>query len=595
MSPGPTSAPYHTQPRMRRRLARATLAALLVAVAALHVATAGLPDIYDELPGQYAGTAWEMVESGNWLVPTLGGVPRLQKPPLVYWLTGASLRLFGRNEFAARLPTALALVGLALVTSALGARLYGASRGAVAGAILGTSFGTVALGKLIMPEPFLALAIALSLLAVVRTADDPARSRRWALAAWVAAALGTLSKGLHGFLLPTVIVAAVAALSPASRRPLATLARPHGIALFLVLVLPWPLYIETQFPGYLADNFFNEQLGHLVDTHFPRDSEPTPLGLLWAQHLVWWFPWALFVPAAAIGRPGGPAHPLSPLPAVWLVTTAVAASLSGQRQDYHTMFAWPAFALLVSRAWTGGSDSRRGHLALLLPLGVLLALGVLGLGIYVLGAAEVPRVEEASAPFGARNSVPGVISGVAGVEWSRLRPLLLPTAGGLLLGAMGGLALGWRQETRRWSWLPVAAGTLAMLLAAVAGLQAFAPLFGLKPIAGALERIATRGALVVYDGPSHRASSLCFYTDLPVHWLEQPETEFAVRSRGVGRDRFVSDTEVVGRWRAAEPVWLITEESRLDLWHARLGGDQGPIVARSGTRVLLGNRAARAG
>lgn len=122
----------------------------LVVAAGLHLATAALPDIYDELPGQYAATAWEIVESGNWLIPTLEGVPRLQKPPLVYWITAASLGLFGRNEFGARLPTALALVGLILLTRALGARLYGPPRGAIATVVLGTSFGTVALGKLIM-------------------------------------------------------------------------------------------------------------------------------------------------------------------------------------------------------------------------------------------------------------------------------------------------------------------------------------------------------------------------------------------------------------------------------------------------------------
>ncbi len=593
---------------MSRRLARLA-PAILWAAAVLHVATAAIPDVYDELPGQYAATAWEMVESGAWLIPTLEGIPRLQKPPLVYWITAASLRLLGRSEFAARLPTALALVGLILVTRALGARLYGPSRGVAAAGILGTSFGMVALGKLIMPEPFLALAIALSLFAVVRAVDDPSRRHWWSLAAWVAAALGSLSKGLHGLLLPVVIVALVVALGPATRRPLAALARPHGIALFLTFVLPWPLYIESQFPGYLWDNFLNEQLGHLFDTHFPRDSEPTPLHLLWTQHLVWWFPWVVFALAAAVSRPdprlrrGCPAfgagarraHPLAALPAVWLLTAAFAASLSGQRQDYHTMFAWPAFALLVSRAWDSGLDRREVRVALVLPLVLLLALAVLGLVIYGLGGAEPPGARETSAPFGVRNSVVGVISGIAGVEWRRLRSLLLPAAGGLLLGAMGGLALAWRSETRRWSWLPIAAGTLGMLLAAVAGLQAFAPLFGLKAIAVAIERETARGALVVYDGPSHRASSLCFYADVSVRWLERPETEFAVRSRGLGRDRFLADSDVIRRWSSGEPVWLITEESRLELWRARLAGDLPPIVARSGTRILLGNRAARAG
>jgi 4-amino-4-deoxy-L-arabinose transferase-like glycosyltransferase len=592
--PATTSTLSSTEGAPRQRLAGAALLVLLAA-AVLHVATAAIPDIYDELPGQYAGTAREMVESGNWLVPTLAGIPRLQKPPLVYWITALSLRLLGTNEFAARLPTALALVGLMVVTHALGARLYGRGAGLVASGILGTSFGTVALGKLIMPEPFLALGIALSLYLVLRCAEDPGRGPLWALAAWGATALATLSKGLHGFLLPAAIVVVVLVLSPESRRPLAALARPRGPALFLLLVLPWPLYIESGFPGYLWDNLLNEQLGHLMDTHFPRDSDATPVVLFWSQHLVWWFPWVLFVPAAVGNSAPGSRQVFSLLPLVWFVTTSIAASLSGQRQDYHTMFAWPAFALLVSRAWRDGSARRPAKLALALPLLALLVLGALALAAYVATRAEAPQVSGVSAPFGSRNSVVGVITGVAGVEWRRLRWLLVPAGGGLLLGAGAGLALTLRSSTRRWSWVPVAAGTLGMLLAAVAGLQAFAPFFSLKALAVALDREGARGESVMYDGPGHRASSLCFYSGVPLKWIERAETEFAVRSRRVGRDRFVGEEEVIARWRAGDPVWLITEENRLELWRSRLGGTLLPIVARSGTRVLLANRATRSG
>jgi 4-amino-4-deoxy-L-arabinose transferase-like glycosyltransferase len=565
--------------------------AVVAAAVLLHLATAALPDVYDELPGQYASTAWEMTESGEWLIPMLEGVPRLQKPPLVYWITAASLSVFGRNEFAARLPTALALSGLILVTYALGERLYGSSRGVIAAGVLGTSLGTVALGKLIMPEPFLALAIAVSLYAVIRTVEAP-RQRWWPIVAWLAAALGSLSKGPHALLLPVIVVALVAALRPEIRRSLARLLHPYGLALFLGIVLPWPLYVEHQFPGYLRDNLLNEQLGHILDTHFPRDSEPTPLSLLWSQHLAWWFPWALFAVAAAVNRPVRRAHPLAALPLVWLLTTVVAASLSGQRQDYHTMFAWPAFALLVSRAWDDGADRPRVKLALALPLIALLALGFLGLVAYGLTGSEPAR--GTSLPFGERNSVLRALTGIAGVEWWRLRPLLPPAAGSLLLGAGGGLALVWRSKRPGWSWMPLAGGSLGLLFAAVLGLQAFAPFFGLKEIALTLEQKARGNAVVFYDGPSHRASSLCFYVSLPVRWLEDAETEFAVRSRGIGNDRFSTEEELIARWRSNEPSWLITEEGRLEIWRDRLGEALGPVVALSGTRLLLGNVTARA-
>src|SRR5438067_4185254 len=80
-------------------------------VGALYLASSFAPVIFDETEGQYAGAAREMLRSGHWLVPTNDGIPRLQKPPLLYWLLCVSLRTFGPTEFAARLPNALATIG----------------------------------------------------------------------------------------------------------------------------------------------------------------------------------------------------------------------------------------------------------------------------------------------------------------------------------------------------------------------------------------------------------------------------------------------------------------------------------------------------
>src|SRR3981081_2138357 len=73
----------------------------------LHVATVGWGDLYSETGGQYAGAAREMVESHQWLLPTNDGIPRLQKPPLLYWLIIASVKIFGVSAAATRLPISL--------------------------------------------------------------------------------------------------------------------------------------------------------------------------------------------------------------------------------------------------------------------------------------------------------------------------------------------------------------------------------------------------------------------------------------------------------------------------------------------------------
>src|ERR1041385_2311092 len=83
---------------------------LIVLAALIHITTAGWGDLYNETDGQYAGAAREMLETHQWLVPTNDGIPRLHKPPLLYWAIAVSLKIFGLTAAAVRLPIALAMV-----------------------------------------------------------------------------------------------------------------------------------------------------------------------------------------------------------------------------------------------------------------------------------------------------------------------------------------------------------------------------------------------------------------------------------------------------------------------------------------------------
>ena len=69
--------------------------------------TAGLRPLLLPDEGRYVGVAWEMLRSGDWLTPTLNGLPFFHKPPLFYWITAASMSVFGLHEWAARLAPVL--------------------------------------------------------------------------------------------------------------------------------------------------------------------------------------------------------------------------------------------------------------------------------------------------------------------------------------------------------------------------------------------------------------------------------------------------------------------------------------------------------
>ncbi|PYL13496.1 MAG: hypothetical protein DMF48_00035, partial [Verrucomicrobia bacterium] len=140
---------------------RHALLVILIALAALlHVVTVGTGDLYSETEGQYAGAAREMVASNNWLLPTNNGIPRLQKPPLLYWVIIASYKILGVNEAAARLPIALAVVATVALIFLIGEKLSDYWRGFIAGLIYLSFCGTFLLARIVMPEPLVTASMA---------------------------------------------------------------------------------------------------------------------------------------------------------------------------------------------------------------------------------------------------------------------------------------------------------------------------------------------------------------------------------------------------------------------------------------------------
>lgn len=96
----------------------------------------------------------EMMRSGDWITPRIGGDDYHRKPPLVNWLAAGSFMLTGSiDEASARLPSVLAVLALALTGAAVGSRLYGLSGGLFAGVVLLTNIGLLEKGRLAEIEP----------------------------------------------------------------------------------------------------------------------------------------------------------------------------------------------------------------------------------------------------------------------------------------------------------------------------------------------------------------------------------------------------------------------------------------------------------
>lgn len=258
----------------------------------LGVRPLALPD-----EGRYVSVAWEMLNSGNWLYPTLNGLPFFHKPPLFYWITAASLGVFGTHEWAGRLAplfgagiAAFALYGFAL-------RQKGAAVARVSLLILVTQpffFGGAQFANLDMLVAGLIGATILLAAEAALNAEKNQPYKGLLAGAYLGAALGFLAKGLIGPVLPGLVLLAWLAWN----RRLALLRRlvwVPGLVVFLAVAAPWIVAMQARFPDFLNYFFVYNQFQRFAQSGF---NNPMPFWFYPPVILLLTLPWSWWLPAA---------------------------------------------------------------------------------------------------------------------------------------------------------------------------------------------------------------------------------------------------------------------------------------------------------
>jgi 4-amino-4-deoxy-L-arabinose transferase-like glycosyltransferase len=335
---------------------RVVTALVLGSIAALYFARLGGTAFWDPDEGRYASVAAAMARSGDWIVPRLGGYPYLEKPPLLYWATAASFRLFGFSEWAGRLPIALlALTGIGAVF-VLGRRTVDRGTGLAAAATLAVSPGYFAMGRLLTTDMLLCCSMTVALAAFFLASETG--SPRAYLAFWAASAAATLAKGPVGLAL-TVAVAVAYALVSRQWRVLVEMRWIAGAVLVAVLVVPWFVAVQMRHPEFLEffvvrqhlERFLSSQAEHRESLLF---FVPVFLG--------GFFPWWIYLPAA-VGRDGRGEgeRRLSLFLWIWAGAILVFFSVSSGKLMSYILPALPPMALLAGRAWSAFLLGMRGR------------------------------------------------------------------------------------------------------------------------------------------------------------------------------------------------------------------------------------------
>jgi 4-amino-4-deoxy-L-arabinose transferase-like glycosyltransferase len=267
--------------------------------------------ILDNNEGLYAEIPREMLASHDWrlwVIPHLNGLPYMEKPPLLYWLTAFSFALFGESEWAVRIVPALSALGCVALLVWFGnvARRPMVGRLAVVMFISGT--GVIAMSHVLMFDMLLTVFLTAALMHAWRyIADDNINYVRWAYAFL---ALALLAKGLVALVLFGLVIVVFTALdtrSPAGFvRAVVKWFEPWALAIFVAIAAPWHVIASLVEPIFAWFYFINEHVLRFLGKREPHDYYAGAWWYYLPRMVIYLFPWSFLLTGIAMQRTAQP-------------------------------------------------------------------------------------------------------------------------------------------------------------------------------------------------------------------------------------------------------------------------------------------------
>jgi 4-amino-4-deoxy-L-arabinose transferase-like glycosyltransferase len=629
--------PSNTQNRpLSAPSALASWILLAVIFAAVQFAALFTPPLLDDADAAHAQAAQHMAESGDLVTLKINGVRYLEKPPLPYWLDAGLYRLFGQNAFATHLPNALALLGCAWIGWLWATRAWGRGAGLYAALGILTAWGPFLFTRFAIPEALLSFLLLAALYCLLSGLESESHLPVRFYCMWAALALATLTKGL---IAPIFFLAAVTPLLILSGqwRRWQVLKPVSGLLLFLAIAAPWHILAGIANPnqghpignhptpgnvhGFWYFYFLNEHLFRFTGGRFPHDYNKLPFAAYWLLHLVWLFPWSLFLPAlVAVGwktRHNWLQH-LSHdsgqtldfyidnaaredvasyvvrhkfrVRTIWLLSVYSAFILLffsiSSNQEYYTFPAWPPLLILLGGIVAGIEENRSlagGKAALStawlsVAQAVFAVVGVLSAAALSWGlwtSRNLPKVDDIGTLLAHRAVGDYTLSmshlfDLTGPSFAALRLPAELAAFALLVGPVLGLLLRWKKKHQA-ATLSLALTSALFLVAAHIAFARFEPMLSSKQLADTILLKGSPADSFIILGDQSDASSVVFYTH---DFLRKPALLVVEQCSPHGNGStllwgscyadapkiFLSEDQLSKVWGSGERKWLFAQD-----------------------------------
>jgi len=592
--------------------------------AVIYMAGLSRPALLDDVDTVHAEAAKEMLQRNDWVTLYANGIRYLEKAPLMYWGVATSYTLFGISEWSTRLPLVLGVLAMILSTYGLGRWALGSEGGFDSGLVLATALGPYLFTRFLIPDVavglWLTLTFWLFLVSLEQTKFDqtkldqpklgqlqPALWTCWGLAA--ACALNVLTKGLIGLVFPVGAIGLYLLLT-GNLRHLLKLRLLSSALVFFAIAAPWHILAALRNPpqgnvrGFLWFYFVNEHINRFLNTRIPRDYDKVPLLLFWALLVLWLLPWTVFLPQSLQEVPRRWREFRAQMTRrqrayllffLWNLVIVGFFSLS-TRQEYYTIPAIPGMALLVGgwlqRERTSAADSqerRSGRIssAVLLVVGVIIAV----VGFALLAVSKAPAAGTDLSDLLLKHPQDYALSfghflDLTPQAMGAFRVPLFGFSLAFLLGTLANWILRRRGQAGPGNGALVA--MMVVLLACVRiAFGIFSPILSSKDLALAIREQYRPGDQIVVIGLYENASTLNFYTGIPLHSLRSPGGNMWYGTQFPGAPRvFETQASFVEMWKGPHRVFLWAEE---DDPPALLGLPR-YLVARRGGKIIFSNQ-----
>ena len=357
MTDSSSSAEVHAAPFSTRTL---HLVFLLICGCLLLLLGLGDVGLTDRDEGSNAGAAREMLETGDWISPTLNYQPRYAKPAFAYWVIGSTYALFGVNDVTARLPSALFGLALLVLHYLFLYRLLGPTLAFCGSLILLLNVEFVGIHRLVLTDPELVFFTTLATYAFWLGFCGTGRDRRFLWLFYLGMALGTLAKGPLGILIPLLGIVPYLTITRQWKTYFTDGKPLLGWTLCCLIATPWYLaMLAIHGVDYVASIQANT-VGRFAN---PMEGHGGTFLFYFPILLLGFFPWSGLLPAAlwqtlngwksfrtGTTDPRGE-QGLLLFCALWVCGIFLFFTISATRLPHYILPLYPPAALLVAVLW----------------------------------------------------------------------------------------------------------------------------------------------------------------------------------------------------------------------------------------------------